>query len=114
MNDHVYKELGRVVLQQRESDAYFDATSLVNQHNELFGTSKTVNEFLEDEAAGPILERIQREPEWIMDDFVDCIDEGDYWLNPALLFPFARWLSAEMEFHVVLWFSDLNQEYVSN
>ncbi|AFZ11338.1 KilA, /APSES-type HTH DNA-binding domain protein [Crinalium epipsammum PCC 9333] len=99
-------ELNGVLVKQRVTDGYINATALAKAYEAATGTRKDVRNWLLTERAKAYIEYLSAKTEIHVLELVQVKKGGNVsgtWIHPKLAIPFATWLSIEFEFQVSEW-----------
>jgi hypothetical protein len=103
--EHIEHKVGELVVSQRESDGYINASKLAKAYEKQTGKYKNPNSWFENDRTNQYLELLSDKTGIEVYNLFQKkgIEKDETWLHPKLAISFAMWLSPEFELMVSEW-----------
>lgn len=98
------RPMGQFKVEQRTKDAYFNATSLLRQWNEITGSKKELKDYLSNKATKELIATIIERENLNRDNSPYLSSRGKNggsWMHPVLFMDYAMWLNASFKYDVI-------------
>ncbi len=103
-NQVMIRPMGQFKVEQRTKDAYFNATSLLRQWNEITGSKKELKDYLSNKATKELIATIIERENLNRDNSPYLSNRGKNggsWMHPVLFMDYAMWLNASFKYDVI-------------
>lgn len=113
-NQIMIRRMGPFAVEQRTKDAYFNATSLLKQWNEVTGSKKEIKDYLSNKATKELIATIENRENLNGDNspYLGTRGKnGGSWMHPVLFMDYAMWINASFKYDVIKFVYDQMIEY---